>query len=85
MSWEQQVADENVTRAFDLTEFPLSRVSFDDQLDQDSNINEAFLRTTGWSHRVKTWYLYFRRVNYKIDPDIDGSWEWAGIFLGEKL
>lgn len=46
---------------------------------------KLFLRTIGWSYRVETWYLYFRRVNFKADPSIDGKWEWAGIFFGEKL
>ena len=85
MSWEQQVADENVARVFDLAAFPLSRVRFDSELDPDSNASEAFLRTTGWSYRVKTWYLYFRKIDFKADPEIDGRWEWAGIFFGEKL
>ena len=85
MSWEQQVADESAAQVFDLAAFPLSRVRFDDELDRDSNADEAFLRTTGWSHRVRTWYLYFRRIDFKADPDIDGHWEWAGIFFGEKL
>ena len=85
MSWEQQVADESAAQLFDLAAFPLSRVRFDDELDPDTNANEAYLRTTGWSHRVKTWYLYFRRIDFKADPDIDGRWEWAGIFFGEKL
>ena len=85
MTWEQQVADENVARVFDLAAFPLSRVQFDSELDPDSNAGEAFLRTTGWSYRVKTWYLYFRKIDFKADPEIDGRWEWAGIFFGEKL
>ena len=85
MSWEQQVADESAARVFDLSAFPLSRVRFDAALDPDSNAGEAFLRTTGWSHRVRTWYLYFRRIDFKADPEIDGRWEWAGIFFGEKL
>lgn len=85
MSWEQQVADESAAQVFDLAAFPLARVRFDAELDPDSNANEAFLRTTGWSHRVRTWYLYFRRIDFKADPEVDGRWEWAGIFLGEKL
>ena len=84
MSWEQQLADETSSPVFDLSAFSLSKVRFDDAFDADSNADEAFIRTTGWSYRVKTWYLYFRRVDFKADPDIDGRWEWAGIFLGEK-
>ncbi len=85
MSWEQQTSDESVALAFDLGAFPLSRVRFDRQLDDDSNTQEAFLRTTGWSYRIETWYLYFRKVEFKPDPEVDGRWEWAGIFFGEKL
>ena len=85
MSWEQQVADESAAQVFDLAAFPLARVRFGAELDPDSNANEAFLRTTGWSYRVATWYLYFRRIDFKADPELDGRWEWAGIFLGEKL
>jgi tetratricopeptide (TPR) repeat protein len=84
MSWEQQVADDAVAPVFDLSAFSLSKVRFDEAFDADSNADEAFIRTTGWSYRVKTWYLYFRRVDFKADPEIDGGWEWAGIFLGEK-
>ena len=85
MSWERQIADEGAIEVFDISSFRLSRVRFDRDLDSDSNEREAFLRTTGWSYRVETWYLYFRRVNFKADPSIDGKWEWAGIFFGEKL
>jgi tetratricopeptide (TPR) repeat protein len=54
------------------------------ELDRDSNEKEAYLRTTGWGHRIPTWYLYFRMVDFPADPDIHGEWEWAGIYLGEK-
>ena len=84
MSWDRQVADETSSPVFDLAEFSLSKVRFDDAFDADSTADEAFIRTTGWSYRVKTWYLYFRRVDFKADPDIDGGWEWVGIFLGER-
>jgi tetratricopeptide (TPR) repeat protein len=84
MSWEEQAADETVAPVFDLSAFSLSKVRFDAAFDADSNADEAFIRTTGWSYRVKTWYLYFRRIDFKADPEFDGSWEWAGIFLGEK-
>ena len=84
MSWDQQMDDEIESPVFNLSAFSLSKVRFDNALDADSNADEAFIRTTGWSYRVKTWYLYFRRVDYKADPEVDGGWEWAGIFLGEK-
>ena len=78
-------SDATLTRRFQLEAFPMRRVRADAELHPDSNEREAFLRTTGWTFRVTTWYLYFRRVDYGIDPGIDGSWEWAGIYFGEKL
>ncbi len=62
-----------------------SNVQFAPELDMNSNSQEAYLRTWGWSHRIPTWYFYFRRVDYPIDPEIDGNWEWAGILFGELL
>jgi len=86
MSWSQADANEIITMAFDIGSFlQSSRVLTDDKLDIDSNAGEAFLRTTRWSYRIPTWYLYFRKVEFLPDPEINGQWEWAGIFLGEKL
>ncbi len=78
-------SDATLTRRFRLEAFPMRRVRAAAQLHPDSNEREAFLRTTGWTFRVTTWYLYFRRIDYPIDPHVDGSWEWAGIYFGEKL
>ncbi len=61
------------------------------KLDPMSNENEAFLAVRGnrWSSSIwsvyPTWYFYFKRVDYAMDPEIHGGWEWVGIFLGEKL
>ena len=63
----------------------MRRVYADAELHPDSSDREAFLRTAGWTARVTTWYLYFRRVDYGIDPRVDGTWEWAGIYFGEKV
>jgi tetratricopeptide (TPR) repeat protein len=64
---------------------PSSNVRIDDQLDITSNDKEAYLRTTGWNFRPQTWYLYFRKVDFPSNPDVNGQWEWAGIYFGEKL
>ncbi len=86
MSWSQAEADEHGALIFDIGSFlHTSRVTANPELDIDSNAGEAFLRTTRWSYRIPTWYLYFRKVNFKPDPEINGRWEWAGIYLGEKL
>lgn len=61
------------------------------ELDPMSNENEAFLAVSGnpWSSSIwavyPTWYFYFKRVDFPMNPEIHGGWEWAGIFLGEKL
>lgn len=60
-----------------------STIVFDREFSVDSNDSETFIRTTGWNHRIPTWYFYFRKVNYPPDPEIHGGWEWLGIYLGE--
>lgn len=87
MSWEQEVDDANSEiPTFDIAVFlRRSRVRFSEELDISSNANEAFLRTWGWSHRIPTWYLYFRRIDFPADPQIHGNWEWAGIYFGESM
>jgi len=86
MSWEQQEYDFNSQITFNIGIFlQRSRVRFADNLDMNSNAREAYLRTWGWSHRIRTWYLYFRRVDFPADPEINGNWEWAGIFFGDAL
>lgn len=57
----------------------------DSSLHPSSGEFEAYLRTWGWTSRVPVWYLYFRKVNFPADPEIHGTWEWAGIYYGEKL
>jgi len=62
-----------------------SNVVVADDLDVDSSSQEAYLLTKNWEYDKRTWYFYFRRVEYGPDPEINGGWEWAGIFFGEKL
>ncbi len=86
MSWEQQEDDFNSQNPFNLGIFmERSRVRYAEDIDVNSNAREAYLRTWGWSHRISTWYLYFRRVDFPANPEIHGDWEWAGIFFGEAL
>jgi hypothetical protein len=86
MSWHQDEGDANSQVLFDFA--PLmtgGRVSHADALDPSSNNREAYLKTWGWSDRIGTWYLYFRKINFPADPEIHGRWEWAGIYFGEKM
>ena len=86
MSWQQDQTAGNSQVLFDFSEFMTgSRIFSAPVLDPGSNAREAFLRTWGWSERIATWYLYFRKINFPSDPEIHGRWEWAGIFFGEKL
>lgn len=55
------------------------------RLDVNSNSREAYLKTGGWSYRIPTWYLYFKKINFPANPKIQGKWEWAGIYFGHKL
>ncbi len=86
MSWKQDEMDPNAQEEFSMRNFMRgNRVRFNQELDEMSTSNEAYLRTWGWSQYVSVWYLYFRKVNFPLDPDIHGNWEWAGIYIGEKL
>ncbi len=78
--------DSEGNRTLDITSYLASSYpKIDGQLDIADNDREAYLRTTDWNFRPPTWYLYFRRVDFPADPDINGQWEWAGVYFGEKL
>lgn len=83
-SWEEERTDANQNFLDGLGSFLTQRIHYNAELDRDSNNREAYLRTWGWSYRIKTWYIYFRRVNFPADPEIHGQWEWGGIYFGEK-
>ncbi|MDC7232140.1 MAG: tetratricopeptide repeat protein [Spirochaetales bacterium] len=85
MSWGQDRYDPFTEIPMELAYFLKSSVWYNRLLEPDSNENEAFLRTGGWSYRIKIWYLYFNRVKYPIDPEINNRWEWAGIYFGDRL
>jgi tetratricopeptide (TPR) repeat protein len=85
-SWEQVETDDSGMVDFNLAEFMYNnRIRYASTLDSSSNATEAFLRTTGWSRYLPTWYLYFRKIYFPQDPEIHGRWEWAGIYYGEKF
>lgn len=86
MSWKQDELDANAQSEFSMKSFMRgNRIRYNETLDESSTPNEAYLKTWGWSTYVPVWYLYFRKVNFPIDPDIHGNWEWAGIYMGNKL
>ena len=78
MSWTQDENDPNSQKEFSLRVYMRGqRISFSDTLETGTTANEAYLRTRGWSPYSPVWYLYFRKVDFPIDPDINGNWEWG--------
>ncbi len=84
VSWEERKVDADLNFLEGLNAFLNRRIHYSGELDLDSNAQEAYLKTWGWSYRIKTWYLYFRRVHFPSNPEIHGQWEWGGIYFGEK-
>lgn len=85
MSWRQDEMDPNSQEEFSMGDWMIRKVHFSDTLDESSNANEAYLKTWGWNTYVSVWYFYFRKIDFPLDPEINGNWEWAGIYIGNKL
>jgi len=95
VSWDNTDVTDTLSEAFDIRLFLRelvrqanyggTEVRFSEGRDELSNEGEIYLRSTGWNYRIPTWYFYFRRVEYPADPEINGAWEWAGVYFGEKL
>jgi len=85
MNWSQETSDPFTHIPMTLGTFLKPSIRYNRDLEAYSNESEAFLKTTGWSWKIRTWILYFRRIDYPADPEINGSWEWAGIYFGDRL
>ena len=85
MHWTQEISDSFTHIPMNLGGFLTNRVRYRNELDPYSNSREAFLWTSGWTWKIPIWYLYFRKIDYPADPDINGQWEWVGIYIGERL
>lgn len=85
MHWSQETSDSFTHIPMTLGSFLTNRVRYRSELDDYSNDREAFLWTAGWTWKIPTWYLYFRKIDYPVNPEINGRWEWAGIYFGERL
>jgi tetratricopeptide (TPR) repeat protein len=85
MNWTQETSDSFTHIPMTLGSFLKSSIRYREDLETFSNDREAYLWTAGWSWKIPTWYLYFRRIEYPANPEIDGRWEWAGIYFGERL
>jgi hypothetical protein len=83
--WQGDEIDSGPRALFDFGEFMSgSRIAAASELDPSSNRREAYLKTWGWTDKISTWYFCFRKIYFPADPEIHGSWEWAGIYFGEK-
>ena len=86
VSWGQDTNQAVGMDEFNLSEFMAGNsIRYADTVDSSSNANEAYLKTWGWTQRIATWYLYFRKIYFPADPEIHGRWEWAGVYYGEKF
>lgn len=85
MSWNQNETDLFTHTKIDIPSFFNRNIVVRSELDPMSNEREAFVRSWGWSYRIRTWYLYFKKIDYPADPEINGRWEWAGIYLGDTF
>ncbi len=85
VSWKADESDSTTQEDFSVSSYMRgNRITFSPNL-TDVSANEAYLRTSGWSSYMNVWYLYFRKVNFPVNPEIHGQWEWAGIYLGDKF
>ena len=84
VSWEEQQSTPDPDFISSIGSFLSPKIRVSEELDKASNSQEAYLKTTGWSYRISTWYLYFRKIDFPADSEIHGSWEWAGIYFGDK-
>ena len=84
-SWEEQEASQEALATTNIGSFINSSTRVNRELDKISNAQEAYLKTSGWDFRMNTWYFYFRKINFPANPEIHGNWEWAGIYLGDRV
>jgi tetratricopeptide (TPR) repeat protein len=84
-SWAQAGSDDSGMAEFNLSSFRGGKLHYANDLSAGSNANEAYLRTWGWTQFTPTWYFYFRKIYFPMDPEIHGRWEWAGVYYGERF
>ena len=86
-SWRQDESAPNAQSEIPISSYMAGHaIRCAEKVDESSSPTEAYLKTWGWnSIYVDVWYFYFRKVNFPADSKIHGTWEWAGIYYGEKL
>jgi tetratricopeptide (TPR) repeat protein len=87
-SGEEQtiLSAEDLSGDFSIVDFlRTSHPWVDDEPVVNLEAGTAELRTTNWMFKVGTWYLYFRKVDFIADPQVNGRWEWVGIYFGDRM
>jgi tetratricopeptide (TPR) repeat protein len=86
MSWMQDTSDGYTHVPANLSSYLTKNTYLNAEIEPFSNNREVFIRSWGWAYQyqVGIWYLYFRRIDLPEKPEVNGSWEWAGIYLGER-
>lgn len=84
VSWSQNYDEADRNFLASLGTFMRKRITFEAKIEKNPNGQEAYWQTNNWSHRISTWYLYFRKIDFPADPSVHGKWEWAGIYFGDK-
>lgn len=86
--WQEPVIDSNAQiPSFNIVAILInSNFRADSKTSSYGNGTEVLWRTYGWE-RVSTWNMVFRKIQQPDTIELNGRWEWAGIYfgLGNKL
>lgn len=85
MSWTQEQEKLILNPDMPFKSYSQRIISYSPSIEQFSNDEEAYLMTWGWSFRVHYWYFNFKKIDFPPDPEINGKWEFAGVYLGKPL
>ncbi len=69
ISWEEGEGTTEPEFIENLAAFLSPRITVDNKLDRASNQQEAYLKTADWEYRIRTWYLYFRKINFPLSKN----------------
>ncbi|MDR2481769.1 MAG: tetratricopeptide repeat protein [Spirochaetaceae bacterium] len=85
-SWTQIGEDDEQTNEFTISTLSApGAIQYSKELSSDSNASDVYLKTWGWTRFSPVWYFYFRKIYFPMEPALNGRWEWAGIYYGEKF
>ncbi len=89
INWKSKYSDLKSSYPMEAYDLVNMNIKTNRNLDPMSTENEAYLAVWGRGNSIwyvyPKWYFYFKKVDFPMDPEIHGGWEWVGIFLGEKL